>query len=119
MSGILFALFGALVCTIILVPHPFWVAFVMACGGAGAGLVNVKVITFFQETVPESSRADFFAKLQAFVAAAQPVSYLLFTGILTVISPAQAFFFSGAGLIIVGASCLSYHCWRCIAWTAD
>ncbi|NDE18632.1 MFS transporter, partial [bacterium] len=37
MSGILFALFGALVCTIILVPHPFWVALVMACGGAGAG----------------------------------------------------------------------------------
>jgi len=119
MSGILFALFGALVCTIMLVPHPFWVAFVMACGGAGAGLVNVKVITFFQETVPESSRADFFAKLQAFVAAAQPVSYLLFTGVLTVISPAQAFFLSGAGLIIVGASCLSYHCWRYIAWTAD
>ena len=105
MSGILFALFGALVCTIILVPHPFWVAFVMACGGAGAGLVNVKVITFFQGAVPESARAGFFARLQAFVAAAQPVSYLLFTGILTVISPAQAFFVSGAGLVITGASC--------------
>lgn len=105
MSGVLFAIFGALVCSIILAPTPIWVAIVMGCGGAGAGLVNVKVVTYFQTSVPEGARADFFARLQAYVAGAQPVSYLIFTGILTLISPAQSFLVSGAGLLAVGAAC--------------
>jgi hypothetical protein len=105
MSGVLFAMFGALVCSIILAPTPIWVAIVMGCGGAGAGLVNVKVVTYFQTSVPERARPDFFARLQAYVAGAQPVSYLIFTGILTLVSPAQSFFVSGAGLLAVGAAC--------------
>ncbi len=108
LSGILFLLFGAMICSIAINPSVVWVAVVLVCGGISAGLVNVKVITYFQISVPESARASFFARLQAYVAGAQPLSYLLFTGVLFFLSPVNSFAISGFGLVLVGAFCWWY-----------
>ena len=108
LSGILFFLFGAMICSIAINPSVVWVAVVLVCGGISAGLVNVKVITYFQIAVPESARASFFARLQAYVAGAQPLSYLLFTGVLLFLSPVNSFAVSGVGVVIVGAFCWWY-----------
>ena len=105
MCGILFLVFGSLITTIAVYPNTAWVGLVLLCGGISAGLVNVKVVTYFQKTVPEASRGAFFAKLQAYVAGAQPASYFLFTGVLLVISPLHSFAVSGLGLASIGAFC--------------
>jgi MFS family permease len=109
MSAILFFLFGSLICSIALNPSVIWAAVVLVCGGISAGVVNVKVITYFQLVVPESARAKFFAQLQAYVAGAQPLSYLLFTGILLVLSPVHSFAVIGFGLAMVGVFCWWYE----------
>ena len=108
LSALLFLIFGALICSIPLNSSSVWVGLVLMCGGISAGLVNVKIVTYFQSAVPEAGRGAFFAKLQAFVAGAQPLSYLIFTGVLMVVSPLHTFAISGLGLACIGAICWWY-----------
>lgn len=107
-SAKLFGIFGLLVCTIFLIPSAYWIGVVLACGGYSAGLINVKVISYFQTEVPANLRASFFATLQAYVVGAQPLSYLVFTAILSIVTPLQGFLIDGLGLVAVSIYCLHH-----------
>lgn len=102
--GKLLALFGAALGSVVLLPYAWWTGAVLFVGGATAGIVNVKVVTFFQKAVPDHAKGDFFARLQAFVTAAQPLGYLVFTMVLAKVPALVAFGIDGAGLFLVGLS---------------
>lgn len=74
----------------------------IAFGGASIGVTNVKILTYFQRQVPDSSKAVFFAQLQALVSAAQPLGYLVFTVVLAKLAPLTAMGLEGLGILGVG-----------------
>jgi predicted MFS family arabinose efflux permease len=105
-TGGLFALFGGLLIGVWLWPNPFWTGVVLFLGGSSAGLINVKVITWFQRVVPDADKGLFFAKLQGFVTSSQPLGYFAFTLFLAQLSAHLAFALQGAGLLLIGLFCL-------------
>ena len=54
----------------------------LALAGGALGLLNVKIITFFQNIVPEALKGRFFAQLNALTSFTFPMSFFLF-GLLT------------------------------------
>lgn len=104
-SAALFFFFGGMLASVALLASQWWVGLVLLAGGASAGILNVKVVTYFQNAVPETLRGNFFARLQAWVTGVQPASYLLFTFVLTFISPQHGFAACGVGLVATGAYC--------------
>lgn len=105
-AAALFCLFGALLLSVYWLPNPYWTGVVLFAGGASAGLINVKVITWFQQVVPDAHKGAFFAKLQGLVTSSQPLGYFAFTLFLAQISASSAFAVQGAGLFLVGVLCL-------------
>ena len=102
--AVLLAIFGTFLATIVLIPNAFWTGFVLFIGGSTAGIVNVKVITYFQKTVPDGQKGDFFARLQALVTATQPLGYLVFTYALVRLPAPTAFAADGLGLVAVAGA---------------
>ena len=100
--GKLLAVFGVSLLTLAVFPNAWWTGCVLFIGGSTAGIVNVKVISCFQRAVPAPLKGHFFARLQAYVTAAQPIGYLVFTFALVKLQPPFVFGIEGLGLIAVG-----------------
>ncbi len=100
--GRLLGAFGIALASVAFLPSAWWAGVVLFIGGSTAGIVNVKVVTYFQKMVPDAAKGDFFARLQALVTVAQPLGYLVFTVALAKLPAETAFALEGVGLVIVG-----------------
>ncbi len=98
--------FGLALCAVMAWPRLAITAAALLVGGLAVGLVNVKVMSFFQQQVPDADKGVFFARLQALVTAGQPLGYLVFTGLLSRLDTPAALGLQGLGLVLVGA-----HLW--------
>jgi len=78
-------------------------------GGVAVGVVNVKVLSYFQQAVADERKPAFFARLQAWVGAGQPLGYATFTLVLSRVEPAMAFAAQGCGLLLLGAPLLLWR----------
>ena len=105
-SGRLMLLFGTFLAAILVLPNLYFTGLALFVGGSAAGIINVKVISYFQRVVPDHAKGHFFAKLQGFITSAQPLGYCAFTFFLANLDSSKAFAAQGLGLCLVGMICL-------------
>lgn len=101
--GAALLVFGAALAAMARFPSPAGTAAGLAIGGLAVGIVNVKVLGYFQQTVAEARKPAFFARLQAWIGAGQPLGYAAFALVLSRVEPATAFAVQGCGLLLLGA----------------
>ena len=70
--------------------------------GALLGLLNVKIISYFHEIIPEEKKGFFFAKLNGIVTSILPISFLIFGQLSSHLEIAVVFSIQAVGLIIAG-----------------
>jgi MFS family permease len=105
-TGFLLGIFGVMMVVVWLFPNLYWAGVVLFVGGSAVGVVNVKMITYFQRVVPDSEKGHFFARLQAFATSSQPLGYFAFSLFLANLSSPLAFALQGLGLCCVAVFCL-------------
>jgi DHA3 family macrolide efflux protein-like MFS transporter len=79
---------------------PLPVAMSLLMIGLCLGSLNVQIVTYFQQQIPDALKARFFALLQAFVAVAIPFGYLMVGSLAAWIQWLP--FFLGAGVVLMG-----------------
>jgi MFS family permease len=77
-AGVCLVLFGACLALQALVQTVWIYAVVLFAAGAFMGIMNTKVISYFQVAVPEALQGRFFARLTAMTSAAFPLAFLVF-----------------------------------------
>ncbi|MCX6123912.1 MAG: MFS transporter, partial [Proteobacteria bacterium] len=102
LCGVAFMLFGLLLTIMALTLPLLGMAIIMVIGGLTAGFINVRAVSYFQRVVPQINHGRFFAKLQAFVVGAQPLSYFLFTLLVGAYALSWGFLCAGLGLLFCG-----------------
>jgi hypothetical protein len=75
--------------------------------GLCLGSLNVQIVTYFQQQIPDALKARFFALLQAFVAVAIPFGYLMVGSLAAWIQWLP--FFLGAGVVLMGVISIRIH----------
>jgi DHA3 family macrolide efflux protein-like MFS transporter len=90
--------------------------------GASLGLLNVKILTFFQKVVPVELKGRFFAQLNALTSATFPLAFFVFGFLvdylpLTVLIGMQAIGIVVMSLVFMRFDSAARAVWRDLVWT--
>lgn len=82
-------------------PTIFVLPTMLALGSFALGSMNVRMITYYHEVIPNSGKGRFFALLQALVTSMMPLAFFTF-GLLGKVFPAdQLLVFEGLGVLLI------------------
>ena len=93
---------GLLLFTSGIIIHTLYFSMVLLMMGLLLGIINVKIIDYFQQNVQESYRGRFFAILQAVITFTFPIAYFLFGHLIDHILINQICMIQAIGLVAVG-----------------
>jgi len=82
--------------------HTIYFTSVLLIMGLLLGIINVKIIDYFQQNVLESYRGRFFAILQAVITFTFPIAYFLFGHLIDYIQINKICMIQASGLVVIG-----------------
>lgn len=100
--------FGAFLSLPAIMIHKVFYGFCLAGAGFSLGAMNVRMISLFQEIIPNTQKGRFFALLQALISFAIPIGYFTFAALSDVLETRYLCLLQGGGVILLSVFFVTY-----------